>query len=165
MAGSKPDLTRFAAQPGPVVAVRLGYAGLLPFVFGSVYLCLAALPGAELPFAGTVADATAVYGAVILSFLGGVRWGIAMAGRQRGLREFVYSVLPSLVGWVAALLPPAAAMAVLAAGFLMQGGGDQRAAANGSLPLWYAALRRRLSAAVTATLLVAAAGLLLGDLA
>jgi len=165
VAGSKPDLTRFAAQPGPAVAVRLGYAGLLPFVFGAAYLGLSAIPGTELPFARTVAYATAVYGAVILSFLGGVRWGIAMAGRQRGMREFAYSVLPSLVGWVAALLPPVVAMAVLAGGFLMQGGGDQRAAAKGALPLWYAALRRRLSVAVTLSLLVAAAGLLLGGIA
>lgn len=165
MASAKPDLTRFAAQPGPVVAVRLGYAGLLPFVFTAVYLCFAAMPGTDLPFVETLAHATAVYGAVILSFLGGVRWGIAMAGRQRGMREFVLSVLPSLLGWGAALLPPVAAMAVLAGGFLMQAGWDQRAAIKGSLPLWYATLRRRLSMVVTVALLVAASGLLLGRVA
>ncbi len=165
VAAAKPDLTRFAAQPGPAVAVRLGYAGLLPFVFTAVYLGFAAMPGADLPFVETLAHATAVYGAVILSFLGGVRWGIAMAGRQRGMREFVLSVLPSLLGWGAALLPPVAAMGVLAGGFLMQAGWDQRAAIKGSLPLWYATLRRRLSMVVTVALLVAASGLLLGRVA
>ncbi|SOC10523.1 DUF3429 domain-containing protein [Stappia indica] len=165
MAATKPDLTRFAAQPGPAVAVRLGYAGLLPFVFAAFYLSYAAIPGVQPPFVEPTAHAAAIYGAVILSFLGGVRWGIAMAGRQRGMREFVLSVLPSLLGWGAALLPPVAAMVVLAGGFLMQAGWDQRAAATGSLPLWYATLRRRLSVVVTVALLVAAAGLLMGRVA
>lgn len=162
MAAAKPDLTRFAAQPGPAGAVRLGYAGLFPFVFAALYLGYAALQASQPSFVEPIARAAAIYGAAILSFLGGVRWGVAMAGRQRGMREFVLSVLPSLLGWGAALLPPVAAMVVLAGGFLMQAGWDQRAAVKGSLPLWYATLRRRLSVVVTVALLVSAAGLLLG---
>ena len=56
-----------------------------------------------------------VYGAIILSFLGGIRWGTAIgpydAGRQAP--EFAASVMGSLAGLSAAFLPAIPALAFL----------------------------------------------------
>ncbi len=163
MSAGKPEIPRLAGSSGPELAARLGYAGLLPFLFGALYLSLAALGRNPLPYLEPVTRGLVVYGAVILSFLGGVRWGVAMARRHRDRREFALSVLPSLAGWGAVFLAPPLALSVLAAGFMLQGGGDQSAAARGLLPSWYGTLRGRLSAVVVTSLLVAAAGLLLGS--
>ena len=54
-------------------ALRLGYAGLLPFVAGAGLVWLVR-PEVH-PY---VALALSGYAAVILSFLGGIHWGLAM---------------------------------------------------------------------------------------
>lgn len=90
-----------APIPGPVA--WLGYGGLLPFV------TLAAV-GLLAPTTPWWSAALLAYGAVILSFVGALHWGFAMA--QSGLstaertRCFVWSVVPSLMAWPATLLPP-----------------------------------------------------------
>lgn len=91
----------------------LGVSGLLPFA-GSLALALA----------DPVYHALAVsifigYGAVILSFIGGTRWGCGLARSMRPAR-FVEAVLPSLLALVALLLihVPGPALLVLASGFL-----------------------------------------------
>ena len=68
------------------------------------------------------------YGAVVLSFLGGVHWGFALAPgtvEQSGRTErwrLLFGVMPSLIGWVALLAPLAlpawTGLCVLIAGFL-----------------------------------------------
>jgi len=48
------------------------------------------------------------YGATIASFLGAIHWGLAMRGPltpQPG--PFVWGVFPSLIAWLALMLPPA----------------------------------------------------------
>ena len=49
------------------------------------------------------------YSAVILSFLGGIRWGLGLASRDPKASTFLLSVSPSLAGW--AILPPAIILA------------------------------------------------------
>ena len=56
-------------RESPVPALTLGLAGLLPFVSVPIYLALTGVFSPSLEFA------QAAYGASILSFLGGVRWG------------------------------------------------------------------------------------------
>ncbi|SDT94098.1 DUF3429 domain-containing protein [Stappia sp. ES.058] len=146
----------------PRFSRELGYAGLIPFIAGAVCLTAAAfrfVEAKDLP--AFAAMALVVYGAVILSFLGGVRWGIAVATARADARVFVWSVAPSLGGWCAALLPPSWGLLVLACGFLLQGGWDLYAGESGTLPQWYVTLRRRLTVIVVASLLVSAASLLI----
>lgn len=89
---------------------RLGYAGLLPFVALAV-----AAWWAPLGYRAQAAYALLAYGATIASFLGAIHWGLAM-------REpiapppgpFVWGVLPSLVAWVALLLPLSRGLVTLA---------------------------------------------------
>ena len=90
------------------------------------------------------------YGAVILSFLGGIRWGVATgAGRFRGAAPYG-SVLPSLWAFACLLWPdPLWACWGLLAGFIAMGVADRWAPAPGSAA-WMIVLRTRLTSAVAA---------------
>ena len=62
------------------------------------------------------------YGAVILSFLGGLHWGRVITSPNANGRPdstwLIWSVCPSLLGWVALLLPVKVGAMVLSLGFL-----------------------------------------------
>ncbi|MFC7474774.1 DUF3429 domain-containing protein [Dankookia sp. GCM10030260] len=60
-------------QPLPRPTLWLGLAGLLPFL-GTALLAWTAPPD----WRGVALHALAAYGAVILSFLGAVHWGLAL---------------------------------------------------------------------------------------
>ena len=92
-----------------VIVQRLGYAGLIPFVLLAALLWL--VDAALLPF---VAIALGAYAAAIASFLGGVHWGIGfMQGTQAGRFHFLWGVTPSLVAWLALVMPAYAALPLL----------------------------------------------------
>ena len=87
----------------------LGYGGLVPFA--GLALLIWAVP---VRFQPLVALALVVYGAVIASFLGGVHWGTGfLMGEAAPRMQFVWGVVPSLLGWLAALLPARAGLPVL----------------------------------------------------
>ncbi len=150
--------------PGPAFA--LGAAGLLPFVFGALAIILAAaLDNALLPDATYFARVLMAYGAVILSFLGGVRWGAAIVAERDGhesdsvedsnalTAELVVAVLPSLIAWGSLLMPPPLGLALLAISFVVMGIIDQIAAGAGRLPRWYGRLRIWLSIGATTSIM------------
>lgn len=85
---------------------RLGYAGLLPFV--GLALLVWVLPEPELQI--WVATALAAYGALIVSFLGGVHWGAAWRGDANAHQHAIWGVAPSLLGWLGVLMPPFAGL-------------------------------------------------------
>lgn len=88
-------------------ALRLGYAGALPFVL------LAALVWIVLPPARVYVPAMlSAYAAVIVSFLGGIHWGLAWRRPDPPPSLFVWGVVPSLVAWVAVVMPPYAGLVV-----------------------------------------------------
>ncbi|MEW5315000.1 MAG: hypothetical protein WDW38_006457 [Sanguina aurantia] len=95
----------------------LGWSGLLPFAGA---LALAVLQPAWRDLALTVVIA---YAAVILSFLGGARWGRGLASDVSPLRD-VEAVLPSLIGFAALLLAhrPVPALGLLGAGYRRRSG-------------------------------------------
>jgi hypothetical protein len=140
----------------PASAAWLGGLGAIPFVTlaGAIPL----LDGAPRLFA---VHALLAYGATILSFLGGVHWGLAIRGHSgpdtntlRG--RLILSVIPSLAGWAALLVTGPAGLLILAiaiAGMLLV---DLRAARLGDAPPWYPKLRVPLSGVVIAALLVGA---------
>jgi len=147
----------------PATAVLLGIAGLLPLLACGAGAIALAPEKAEAYLAALVA-----YGAVILSFLGAVHWGFALAGgvpQAMGLR-LVLGVLPSLVGWVALLLRgPAgndAGLVVLIAGFAATVYGEYRLGRLGLVPAGYMALRWGLTTIVIAVLLGVAGARLFG---
>jgi len=137
----------------PVAALVLGLAGLIPFAAGAASLWV------RLPLLSpeTGLQLVVVYGAIILSFLGGIRWGTAIgpydAGRQAP--EFAASVMGSLAGLSAAFLPAIPALALLIAGFLAQGLWDVMSVDSGRLPGWFGRLRMILTAGVVVALVTA----------
>lgn len=144
----------------PSSPLALGLAGAIPFV--ALTLALLFLPPplqlyADLGLRG--------YGAVILSFLGGVHWGAAIhdrpdIGAVDPLR-LVISVVPSLVGWAALLLPALYGYPLLALSFAALYAVDRLAVRDGLFPPWYAPLRLLLTGIVVACLSAAATYLLL----
>jgi hypothetical protein len=134
----------------PAWARPLGYAGLIPFA-------ACALVMLAVPEAGTrdvAGRALLGYGAVILSFLGGVHWGMVLRGAspQRAGGLLAAGVVPSLVGWVALLLPFERAAAVLVAGFGLFWLYEHRVLGPAVLPQDYLALRRWLTLGVVASM-------------
>ena len=135
-------------------AKLLGYAGLIPFGFGAI---VAWVPGVPISFVQDYLGWTLYYAAIIVSFMGGARWGLAMMadGRRGGepFSGFLAAVTPALAAWVAAapqgLLPLAfpmsARLVLLMAAFAGLLAEDMRAARGGEGPRWYAGLRVRLT--------------------
>lgn len=135
----------------PGMALLLGLAGLIPFAAGALALW------APLPVLDATLGLRLVigYGALILSFLGGIRWGTAIgpyaASRQGG--EFAASVLGSLAGLAALFLPSVPALTLLIAGFLMQALWDVTSVESGRLPAWFGRLRMMLTAGAVVSLI------------
>jgi hypothetical protein len=143
----------------PSAAKWLGALGAIPFVFLAVtghFL--------EGPTRGQAFFALAAYGAVVLSFLGGIHWGLAIAGfgpranDEASFRRLAFSVTPSLVGWGALLVPPPSGLMLLAVAFVWLLVFDSQASRKAQAPAWYPRLRRPLTLAVVASLTFAALG-------
>ena len=130
--------------PRPVLA--WGLAGLIPFL-GLPMLSLAA------PELSAGCDrALGLYAAVILSFLGGARWGREVASAAPDPRLIAFSMAPSVAAWGLALLPPGHAglqLAGLAGALVLHLLWDLR---SQGLPGWYPRLRLILTAGAVAGL-------------
>lgn len=128
-----------AFSSAPFMARLLGLLGLLPFLLGGL--------GVWLPILGDLRFALPImvlaYGALIASFLGGVRWGASMQNQSGATqaRHLLMSIVPSLVALVAFLLPLPQAFTLLIVMFLAQGVLDFVATESGELADWYAPLR------------------------
>lgn len=140
----------------PASALWLGGTGALPFVA----CAMLAVFGTQ-DWQGLGTQALVAYGAVILSFLGGVHWGLAIGRGPSSIvsgSHLILSVVPSLVGWAALLLPVGADLLLLALAFAAMFIVDLRLTQNGPLPAWYPRLRLPLTIVVMTSLLVGAAG-------
>jgi hypothetical protein len=129
----------------PSPAKLLGYAGVLPF---------AAFALAHFFGGGEVSEyalrAFLIYSALILSFLGGIRWGVATRFDRLPASALINSVLPSLWAFACLLWPdPGVAVWGLLLGFMTLGMADWLRPAPGSAA-WMIGLRLRLSFAVVA---------------
>jgi hypothetical protein len=134
----------------PAPAVVLGLAGVIPFAAGALGSFWAGAIG------GFATTALLAYGAVILSFLGGIHWGLAIGQGDPSYRHLGVGVVPSLVGWVALLLGAAAGLLLLAAAFVAVLGLDVQLTRDGTAPAWFPRLRTALTAAAVVCLLLAA---------
>ncbi len=139
-----------AHHPLPPQALRLGYAGLVPFVLGALLVWLVR-PDAH-PY---VTAALSAYAAVIVSFLGGIHWGIGF--RDGTPSSFGWGVVPSLVAWPAVLMPPYAGLVVHGAMLVLCYMVDRRSYPQHGLAPWLT-LRFRLSAIASLSCFIGAAG-------
>ncbi len=136
------------------LAWSLSLAGFLPFLV----LTAAVVFMEEInPVRPIVLDALKTYSAIILSFLGGIRWGVAMKDRNpvRARRAFVMSVIPSLIGWFGLFLPHPYIFGVFALAFAAQGAWDSLSGATGAFGDWFVRLRIWLTLLVTAAMITA----------
>lgn len=121
----------------------LGYGGLLPFVG---LLMLTVVDPRRAP---AWSDGLVGYGAVILSFVGALHWGVAMSASgldpTQRRRAFVWSVVPALLAWPATVLAGSEASLILVLGFALHLVQDRRLAGPAELPPWYLPLRWRLT--------------------
>jgi hypothetical protein len=139
------------SSPTPRPAALLGLTGAAPFVAG---LALAFFPDDSLR--GWGLWLLLIYGAIILSFMGGVHWGAAMLRDEISFGALGRSVLPSLLALPAVALGGTLGLVLLALGFCGLLVYDESEVRANRLPLWYPKLRRPLTGLVVACLLVGA---------
>lgn len=142
-----------AAARGPSpLAQRLGYAGLLPFVLGALLIWVV-LPEAH-PY---VTLALSAYAAVIISFLGGVHWGLAMRQDTPTATPLIWGVVPSLLAWTAVMMVPASGLVIQGLVLLICYFVDRRLYPVQGVAAWLL-LRFRLSAVAALSCFIGAAG-------
>ncbi|MGE5267452.1 MAG: DUF3429 domain-containing protein, partial [Deltaproteobacteria bacterium] len=100
----------------PSPAFWLGWAGVIPFA--TLAALVVANGGAGID-AATALRALISYGVIILSFMGGVQWGLEMTREDGSGPGFLASVMPALIAFAVSFIDPAAALAILAAGFIL----------------------------------------------
>ena len=131
----------------PKTALVLGLAGVLPFViFGLLSITFGG--GLTTP---KQADMWLIgYGAVILSFMAGIRWGLALTAHNESDQavQMAVSVVPSLIAWAACFMPFAYGLPLLAFTHAALAVWDIRAMHNGRGSVWYAKLRMILASLV-----------------
>jgi hypothetical protein len=135
-------LSTLPEQPEPPhLARRYGNLGLIPFGVGALLVWLVPSPTDAHNFA---ASALAAYASVVVAFLGGIHWGLAMRAGQPGPRSFGWAVVPPLVAWLGTVMPPHAGLVVLGVMLLVCYGVDRRFYVESGLGHWLT-LRFRLS--------------------
>jgi len=95
----------------------IGYCGLIPFVGLSIWYAMTT----NSPQAGFVLSALLAYAAIILSFVGAIHWGRSLHEPhmvKSNLLQLI-SVIPTLLGWVALLVPPQAGLMILIVSFVL----------------------------------------------
>jgi hypothetical protein len=145
---------RMNRQPIPRTILLYGVLGLIPFL--APPLLAAAIPA----HSGFLALIALAYGALILSFLGGARWGLAVATPAPSFLTITLSMLPTIAALALLLYPGLARpmqLLVMAALLTLHFIWDARAT---GVPPWYWRLRAMLTLGA-ATGLVAMAWLVL----
>lgn len=135
------DLVRYDMKDlwkGPKPALYLGFAGLLPFISPTLLMAATEMYYPQLAFAQVA------YGAAIVSFLGGARWGFALPESSPAKPDWINlanSVVPSLFAWVAMLMSdslfPAATMVIMGLGISLH----YDLSLLPTYPSWFKALR------------------------
>ena len=137
----------------PDTARWLGHAGLVPFVLGAL-LAWVGLAPEQHAFVGVAMSA---YAALILSFLGGIHWGLAFRNTAPPASLFIWGVLPALLAWMAVLMPPHAGLALHGVLLVICYLVDRRVYPVQGVAHWLT-LRFRLSAVAALSCFLAAAG-------
>lgn len=96
------------------------------------------------------------YGAVILSFLGAIHWGMEFSGRGGyiGNRRYLLGIFPVALAWPTVLLPGTIALATQWAAFTAVWYTDMLATSKGWAPKWYSTYRFGLTAVVGSLILL-----------
>jgi Protein of unknown function (DUF3429) len=142
------------AKPGEAIPLAprvLGIIGVIPFAIGA--LAMGFLPEVR----PDAAAALHAYGAVILWFLGGIRWGFAvLENGEAGWSPFSMSVLPTLVALLGYAFRGPVGLLTLAIALGLWYFAERAAPPSIALPGWYLRQRGMLTAIAVLSLIVAA---------
>lgn len=142
-------------QKIPLAPLAIGLAGLIPF--WGLALALLTHSALGLP-AATVDSALATYAAIIISFLGGIRWGLAVSNAANSTESYALSIVPSLAAWPALAVPEPWRLVILGLLAVALGPIDLSLVRSGAAPAWFGRLRLILSTGAGVALLLAAWG-------
>ena len=145
----------------PRSALLYGVAGLIPFVVGALGILTRKMADPS------ILPLEALYSAVILSFLGGGRWGFEVVRPSPRTGLITMSMVPSIAGFLICGLAivegrddpiiGAGCLLVFAILFVLQWLWDLT---SRDAPIWYGRLRTRLTGVVVSCLLICAFGVL-----
>ena len=147
-------MTEPARRPDDTAALahKLGQAGLVPFVLGTVLVWLV-----DERAHGYVTLGLSAWAALVVAFLGGVHWGTGFSQPDAPATLFMWGLVPTLVSWVAVMMPARSGLVVdgvmLVVCYLV----DRRLYPQVGLSRWLT-LRFRLSAGAAACCFLSAAG-------
>ncbi|XP_066482111.1 transmembrane protein 69 isoform X2 [Tiliqua scincoides] len=146
------DLLRYDMKflkDSPKPALYLSFAALIPFVSVPLLMAIQEVFYPELVFAQIA------YGASVVSFLGGIRWGFALPEGSPAKPDWINlanSVVPSLIAWIALLfhddLTQAGIMVVMGLGIALH----YDLALLPTYPSWFKALRAILTIVAASSL-------------
>ncbi|KAL8850409.1 MAG: hypothetical protein Q9221_004641 [Calogaya cf. arnoldii] len=165
----------FAMNEVPREALFVGLAGVIPYLATSastVYLAWdinhAAMDGQGFLLSGETAEVLLHileplqigYGAVIISFLGAIHWGLEWAkyGGEHGYRRYAYGVFAPAVAWPTLLFPIEYALISQFTAFTFLYFADARACVRGWTPHWYMTYRFVLTFVVGASIVISLIG-------
>ncbi|KAJ7224171.1 hypothetical protein GGX14DRAFT_648810 [Mycena pura] len=160
-------VTSAIASDVPKPVLLFGLAGRNLDLLGFVGLIFAGC----LPYIGagatTALSVQVTYGAVILSFLGALHWGMeskfAGLGGHHGWRRLALGTAPLLYAWPTLALEPTNALIVQWVGFTWLWLADLQATSAGWTPKWYAQYRFYLSTLTGTCILGSLAGIIYWD--
>lgn len=165
----------FALRDVPKESLYIGAAGLLPYLgtsLSTVYLAFDINHAKEHGSGFLLSPETARelltyvepiqigYGAVIISFLGAIHWGLEYAGYggHQGYNRYAIGVIAPAVAWPTMLMPVEQALITQFLAFNFLYFTDARAAAKGWAPPWYGTYRFVLTFIVGASIVVSLVG-------
>jgi hypothetical protein len=167
-------ITREIAGTVPKPVIVLGLAGGLPYIGASattVYLANQAGqaasgvvtnidPGVALTILDQALNVQVTYGAVLLSFLGALHWGMEFAGYggHKGYSRLILGVAPALFAWPTLTLAPTSALIAQWVGFTGLWWADLKVTSLGWAPKWYSQYRFYLSILVGTCIIGSLAG-------
>ena len=118
----------------------LGYSGLIPFITFSIGSWLPS------PYHSYSVTILISYAAIILSFMGAIHWGVAMANKEKThTRYYLSSIIPALAAWLSLLVPEIFSLFILATGFALLISYDIAVEKSQDFPAWYIPMRIRLT--------------------
>ncbi|RDB22117.1 hypothetical protein Hypma_010607 [Hypsizygus marmoreus] len=167
-------ITKGIASDVPKPVLLFGLLGGLPYVGASattVYLAHSAGlatagvatnidPGVALTILDQALNIQMTYGAVMLSFLGALHWGMEFAGYggQKGYARLALGAAPVLYAWPTLMFQPMEALILQWVGFTALWWADSRVTALGWTPKWYSQYRFYLSVLVGTCIIGSLAG-------
>ena len=126
----------------------LSLGGYVPFAIAAIGIVWLGENHAQFSM---ILAAFKIWSAIILSFLGGIRWGFAISSTPPDVRNLIFSVVPAILAWFLLLFPSALTILGLLVLFCIHGIWDNTYLKTEERILWFGKVR------VALTLLVALA--------